>query len=106
MQGIIVIVALFALMYFMMIRPQQRRAKERTAMLGSADIGDEIATVGGVIGRIVAVEEPGEVVCIEVDSDVELRVQRRAIGEIITQAPSDGTAEPPTSDDFDAPESD
>ena len=110
MQSIILIVALFALMYFMMIRPQQRRAKERAAMLQRADIGDEIATVGGVIGRIVAVEEPGEVICIQVDTDTELRVQRRAIGEILTQAPDadapsgDGTSDsvgelPAASDD-------
>lgn len=104
MEGFIIVIALFALMYFMMIRPQQRRAKERTAMLSRADIGDVIATVGGVIGKIVAVEEPGEVVCIEVDSDVELRVQRRAIGEIITPAPSDGPAGPAESDDFDPSE--
>ncbi|WP_423921115.1 preprotein translocase subunit YajC [Candidatus Poriferisodalis sp.] len=104
MSSIILLVALFGLMYFLMIRPQRKRAAERATMLGRADIGDVIATVGGVIGKIVAVEEPGEVVCIEVDSDVELRVQRRAIGEIITHARSDGTAEPPTSDDFDAPE--
>ncbi|WP_420444286.1 preprotein translocase subunit YajC [Candidatus Poriferisodalis sp.] len=104
MSSIILLVALFGLMYFLMIRPQRKRAAERAAMLGRADIGDVIATVGGVIGKIVAVEEPGEVVCIEVDSDVELRVQRRAIGEIITLARNEGTAEPPASDDFDAPE--
>ena len=101
MSGIVVIVALFALMYFMMIRPQQRRAKERAAMLSRADVGDVIATVGGVIGKIVAVEEPGEVVCIEVDSDVELRVQRRAIGEILTPATPTDPADPPAPDDVD-----
>ena len=99
MSGIVVIVALFALMYFMMIRPQQRRAKERAAMLSRADVGDVVATVGGVIGKIVAVEEPGEVVCIEVDSEVELRVQRRAIGEILTPATSTDPADPPAPDD-------
>ena len=104
MSQIILLVGLFALMYFLMIRPQQRRAKERAAMLSRADIGDVIATVGGVIGKIVAVEEPGDVVFLEVDSDVELRVQRRAIGEIITAASVVGPAGPPESDDFDPPE--
>lgn len=103
MGSIIILVALFAIMYFLMIRPQRKRAAERAAMLRAADIGDEIATVGGVIGKIVAVEEPGEVVCIEVDSDVELRVQRRAIGEIITSV-GDGAAEPPASDGVDQSE--
>ena len=104
MSSIILLVALFGLMYFLMIRPQRKRAAERAAMLRAADIGDVIATVGGVIGKIVAVEEPGEVVCIEVDSDVELRVQRRAIGEIVTRAGDDSAGDPPPSDDVDAPE--
>ena len=104
MGSIILLVGLFALMYFLMIRPQQRRAKERAAMLSRADVGDVVATVGGVIGKIVAVEEPGEVVCLEVDSDVELRVQRRAIGEIITSAASTAPADPPNSDDVDPAE--
>ncbi|WP_419945235.1 preprotein translocase subunit YajC [Candidatus Poriferisodalis sp.] len=104
MSSVVLLVGLFALMYFLMIRPQQRRAKERAAMLSRADVGDEVATVGGVIGKIVAVEEPGEVVCIEVDSDVELRVQRRAIGEILTSAVSTDPADPPTSDALDPPE--
>ena len=99
MGSIVLLVALFALMYFMMIRPQRRRAADRAAMLQAADVGDEVATVGGVIGKIVAVEEPGEVVCIEVDSDVELRVQRRAIGEILTSASGDGVGEDADPDD-------
>lgn len=72
-------------MYFLMIRPQQKRMREREAMVRSAGVGDEVATVGGVIGIIVA-EEGDNVVALEVDTDVELRVQRRAIGEIVTQA--------------------
>ena len=103
MSSIILLVGLFALMYFLMIRPQQRRAKERAAMLSRADVGDVVATVGGVIGKIVAVEEPGEVVCIEVDSDVELRVQRRAIGEILTHAEATDPVDPPAPDDVDPP---
>lgn len=104
MGSIIILVALFAIMYFLMIRPQRKRAAERAAMLRAADIGDEIATVGGVIGKIVAVEEPGEVVCIEVDSDVELRVQRRAIGEILTSVGGGGADDLPASDGVDESE--
>jgi preprotein translocase subunit YajC len=72
-------------MYFLMIRPQQRRMKEREAMVRAAGVGDEVATVGGVVGIIVA-EEGDDVVALEVDTDVELRVQRRAIGEIVTRS--------------------
>ncbi len=59
--------------------------KEREAMVRAAGVGDEVATVGGVIGVIVA-EEDENVVSLEVDTDVELRVQRRSIGEIISKA--------------------
>ena len=78
-------IIVFVGMYFLILRPQQKRMKEREAMVRAADIGDEIATVGGVIGTIVA-EEDENVVSVEVDNDVELRVLRRSIGEIITKA--------------------
>jgi preprotein translocase subunit YajC len=44
-------------MYFLILRPQQKRMKERERMVRAAAVGDEVATVGGVIGIIVAVEE-------------------------------------------------
>ena len=78
-------IIVFAGMYFLILRPQQKRMKEREAMVRAADIGDEVATVGGVIGTIVA-EEDENIVSLEVDTDVELRVQRRTIGEIITKS--------------------
>mgnify|MGYP001158581643 FL=1 len=78
-------IIVFVGMYFLILRPQQKRMKEREAMVRAAGIGDEIATVGGVIGTIVA-EEDENVVSVEVDNDVELRVLRRSIGEIITKA--------------------
>ena len=73
-------IIVFVGMYFLILRPQQKRMKEREAMVRAAGVGDEVATVGGVIGVIVA-EEDENVVSLEVDTDVELRVQRRSIGE-------------------------
>ncbi len=70
--------------------------KAREALVRAAGVGDEVATVGGVIGIIVA-EESENVVSLEVDDDVELRVQRRSIGEIVTKA-EDAT------DDSDSPD--
>ena len=78
-------ILVFVGMYFLILRPQQKRMKQREALDRAAGIGDEVATVGGVIGIIVA-EEDEQVVSLEVDTDVELRVQRRSIGEIITKA--------------------
>ena len=78
-------IIVFVVMYFLILRPQQKRMKEREALVRAAGVGDEVATVGGVIGIIVA-EEDENIVSLEVDDDVELRVQRRAIGEIVTKA--------------------
>ena len=78
-------IIVFVGMYFLILRPQQKRMKEREAMVRAAGVGDEVATVGGVIGVIVA-EEDENVVSLEVDTDVELLVQRRSIGEIISKA--------------------
>ncbi|MFL2987957.1 MAG: preprotein translocase subunit YajC [Candidatus Poriferisodalaceae bacterium] len=78
-------IIVFVGMYFLILRPQQKRMKEREALVRAAGVGDEVATVGGVIGIIVA-EEDENIVALEVDDDVELRVQRRSIGEIVTKA--------------------
>ena len=78
-------IIVFVGMYFLILRPQQKRMKAREALVRAAGVGDEVATVGGVIGIIVA-EEDESVVSLEVDDDVELRVQRRSIGEIVTKA--------------------
>ena len=78
-------IIVFVGMYFLILRPQQKRMKEREALVRAAGVGDEVATVGGVIGIIVA-EEDENIVSLEVDDDVELRVQRRSIGEIVTNA--------------------
>ena len=78
-------IIVFVGMYFLILRPQQKRMKQREALVRAAGVGDEVATVGGVIGIIVA-EEDENIVSLEVDDDVELRVQRRSIGEIVTKA--------------------
>ena len=54
---IILMVALFAIMYFLMIRPQKKKQKEEQEMRDSIQIGDEITTIGGIMGRVVTVKE-------------------------------------------------
>ena len=54
---IIMMVALFAIMYFLMIRPQKKKQKEEQEMRDSIQIGDEITTIGGIMGRVVTVTE-------------------------------------------------
>jgi preprotein translocase subunit YajC len=54
--------AMFAVMYFVMIRPQRKRQKEEQAMRENIEVGDEITTIGGIIGRVVTVKEDAIIV--------------------------------------------
>ena len=54
---ILLLVGLFAVMYFVMIRPQKKRQKEEQEMRNAVEIGDEITTIGGICGRVVTVKE-------------------------------------------------
>jgi len=75
--SIIMIVLMFGVLYFLMIRPQMKRAKEHKSMIDALQKGDEVATSGGVIGRITKVGD--NYVSVEVASNVEVQVQRPAI---------------------------
>lgn len=73
-----VIVVMIAILYFFMIRPQRKRDKEVTEMRDSLEVGDEVITRGGIIGRVVNLKE--DTVMIETGSDrTKIRVSRWAI---------------------------
>lgn len=81
---ILMIVLLFGVMYFMMIRPQQKRRREAQEMQSSLGPGDEVVTIGGLYGTVVAVEE--ETVLLEVAPGVQTRYARPAIARTVTAA--------------------
>lgn len=70
-------IGIFVLFYFLMIRPQQKRAKEHKGMLQALQKGDEVLTNGGIVGRIVKTSEL--YLTLEVADNVEIHVQRGAI---------------------------
>lgn len=74
-------VGLFAVMYFVLIRPQQKRAKELKAMIDSVGKGDEVITAGGLLGKITKIGE--SYMTLEVASGVELQVQRSAVVQVL-----------------------
>ena len=75
------LIAMFAILYFLMIRPQMKRQKETKAMLEALTKGDEVVTQGGVIGKITKLGET--FVNVEVANGVELQVQRAAIIQVL-----------------------
>ena len=78
---IIMFGAIFAIFYFMIIRPQQKRAKEREKLLSNIEKGDKIVTSGGVHGTIVGLED--KTALIEIATNVKIKIERSAIGSVI-----------------------
>jgi preprotein translocase subunit YajC len=77
----LVILAMFAFLYFMMIRPQRAQQRKHAEMLGAIKPGDEVVTTGGIYGEVVQLDE--ERVMLEVDDDVRIAVARRAIATVV-----------------------
>ena len=75
------LVLMFVVMYFLMIRPQQKRAKEQKAMMDALTKGDEVVTAGGMLGRVVKVVDA--YVTIEVASGTEITVQKSSITTLL-----------------------
>lgn len=73
------LILMFAVFYFLLIRPQQKRAKEHKAMLGSLKRGDEVVTAGGVYGRILEVAEDHLILDL---GDTKIKVTRSAVSAV------------------------
>ena len=81
MGGLLFPIILIGIMYFLMIRPQMKRAKEHKAMLGKLSRGDEVLTNGGIAGTI---SDMGDnFVTVEIADNVRIRVQKGAIANVL-----------------------
>lgn len=79
--GLLPIVLMFVLLYFLMIRPQMKRAKEHKQMVEALQKGDEVITSGGVVGRI---SKMGDAyVTLEIAPNTEISVQRAAVQTLL-----------------------
>jgi preprotein translocase subunit YajC len=81
------IIAIVVLMYFLLIRPQNKRRREAQELQSRLSPGDEVQTMGGMFGTVVALDD--EAVSLEVAPDVVLRFGRGAIGRVIPKPASD-----------------
>jgi preprotein translocase subunit YajC len=76
---------MFAIIYFVMIRPQQKQAKEQQAMLGALKKGDDVITSSGILGKVFAVDE--KVVTVEIASNVKVRMLKSSVQAKVTVEP-------------------
>lgn len=79
--GLLPMILMFVVLYFLMVRPQMKKAKEHKALIEALAVGDEVITNGGIAGKISSLGE--NFVKIEVASGVDISVQRPAIAAVL-----------------------
>ena len=88
---IVPLIAVFGIMYFLLIRPQQQRAKQLREMVNNVRRGDTVVTAGGIVGKVAKVRDDGEVL-VEVADNVQIRVVKSTLSEVRSKA-SDSKAD-------------
>lgn len=84
LQTIILFGLIFVIFYFMIIRPQQKRQKDRQKMLDALEKGDKVLTAGGIYGTVVGIEE--KTVLVQIADNVKVKVERGSIGNVLREA--------------------
>lgn len=79
--SLIMIVAMFAVFYFLLIRPQQKRQKEHKAMIDGLTKGEEVITNGGLLGKVIDLNE--NFITLEIAKSMEVKIQRHAIANVV-----------------------
>jgi preprotein translocase subunit YajC len=79
---------ILVIMYFLIIRPQTKRQKEQRAMLEKLQTGDKVLTAGGIIGKIVGFSEKDNLLIVEIDKDVKVKMTRNAVAQVLKDIPN------------------
>jgi preprotein translocase subunit YajC len=82
--GLLPIVLIFVVFWFLLIRPQQKRMKEHKALIANLRRGDKVITGGGIIGIVTKVIDEGEIE-VEIATDVKVRVARSTVTEVLNK---------------------
>ena len=88
MEGIaslVPLVLVFLIMYFLLIRPQQKKLKEHQAMVGALRRGDQVVTSGGIVGRVTRVKDGENELEVEIAPNVNVRVVRSTIQTVVSK---------------------
>ena len=84
------LILIFVIMYFLLIRPQQKKLKEHKAMVDALRRGDQVVTQGGLIGKVAKVKDEGEIE-VELAEGVKVRVVRSTIAQVLSKTePAEG----------------
>ena len=75
------LVLIFVVFYFLLIRPQAKRAKEHKAMVAALAVGDEVVTAGGILGKVT--ETGDQFLTVELAEGVRVKIQRHTVGAVL-----------------------
>ena len=78
------LILIFAIMYFLLIRPQQKKLKEHKAMVEALRRGDQVLTQGGILGKVIKVGDDG-VLEVEIADGVKVKVMRSSISQVMSK---------------------
>ena len=78
------LIAIFAIMYFLLIRPQQKKLKDHKAMVEALRRGDQVLTQGGIVGKVTTVQEDGQLE-VEIAEGVRVKVMRHTIAQVMSK---------------------
>ena len=79
------LILIFAIMYFLLIRPQQKKLKDHQAMVAALRRGDRVVTQGGIIGKVTRVKEDETEIEVEIAQNVKVNVVRSTIAQVISK---------------------
>ncbi len=90
MQMIIMFGLMFAIIYFLIIRPQKKKQKEHQSMLDSLKVHDNVITTGGIFGKVTNIKKEKNIVVLRIDetTKTKIEVQRAAIAGIVGETPA------------------
>jgi len=89
--GIIYIVGLFALLWFLLIRPQQKRQKQHQEMVRNLKVNDAVVTIGGIYGTVVKIKEDSLI--LRVADNVRIEILKNAISQVRSSSEEEGKKE-------------
>lgn len=92
---IVIYALIFGALYFFLLRPNSKKRKQEAELRNNIEIGDEIITIGGIMGRVIAVKEEEDAIIIETGSDRnKMKMKRWCISSVETQKEAPQTEKP------------
>lgn len=79
------LILIFAIMYFLLIRPQQKKVKQHQEMVKALRRGDQVVTQGGIIGKVTKVKDEEGEIEVEISSGVSVRVVRSTVSQVLSK---------------------